>query len=297
MDPNTNIIRIQMPLEKGKSSAVKTRTTTSKNKNRIQAKLATHTIKRNMEVDGPRIETPAEQVLERRQSMVSDGPNTNVVADSYHTPDVPQTGYSEQVPFTTRLPLDSGAGLQSGLPDSLSGVQGPLSGITAPIKEESCIPTIGLDGKVKWGCLKNGTLPTYRTLRNKLAPPPPTYSVTDYSIASTPIRNLDIPIHPITTSDLLAKQRAERALHAPKQIVPLQKRTIRRTRASGMSKDKKEVLVQLSSTPVVPVSTQSVSVSDMKRYLIRRKLIDNSSSAPVDLIRELYQTAIASEEN
>lgn len=264
MDPNSNIIRIHLPSDKG-NTQIKTRATTLKNKNRLHAKLATHTLKR----PDTRIETPAEQVLERRSA---EPPKESVIApivDSYHVPSVSQTGYAET----------------PGMPN--------------------CIPTIGLDGKVKWGCLKNGTLPTYRTLRNKLStpldiaqqpPPPPTYSVVDYSISPTPIRNLDIPVHPLTTADLLAKHRAEKALITPKPIVHLQKRTIRRTRSSGMSKDKKEVLVQLSSKPLDVSSCPIPSMTDMKRYLVRRKLIDPASSAPIDMIRELYQTSISSDD-
>ena len=128
--------------------------------------------------------------------------------------------------------------------------------------------------------------------------PPPTYSILDYSISPTHIRNLDIPVTPVTTADLLAQQRADRVLHTPKPKMPLQKRTIRRTRVTGMSKDKKEVRVQLTSKDSIPTpDPESISISDMKRYLYHRKLITLTSSAPVDLIRELYQTAIASDWN
>jgi hypothetical protein len=91
------------------------------------------------------------------------------------------------------------------------------------------------------------------------------------------------------------KERTVRRLHTPAKQVPLQKKTIRRTRVSGLSKDKTKLMVQLPGTNEDPAHPQNVSISEMKRYLIRKHLLENTSVAPVDMIRALYVTAIKSD--
>ena len=65
---DTGIIRVSLPSDKSKyiSPQVKTRSTTAKTRNRVNVKLASHTVKRVSDENSqsaPRIETPAEQVL------------------------------------------------------------------------------------------------------------------------------------------------------------------------------------------------------------------------------------------
>lgn len=212
-----------------------------------------------------RIETPAEQVLEKRRATLpsSTTPSSEAI-DEYHSSPA-QTEYAD-----------------------------PSTDTHATTYPEREIAEAG----VKWGCLKQGALPTYRTYRKSLGPslsnppppPPPTYSILDPSISLTPITNIEVPTPVPTTADLLKKHReacAEQNKYKPPPR--MQRRTVRRVRVTGLSKDKKRVHVAVSH----PTRTthSSISVIDKKRYLIQHHLIDPGSTAPADIIHELYMNA------
>jgi hypothetical protein len=164
-----------------------------------------------------------------------------------------------------------------------------------------------------WGCLKGGNLPTYKQFRQtqKIYPSP---IATAYGGTSDPaiigvdttvsrpefvISNIKggfrlperkLPKHAIEKQDAVKKQKNK--LRYPKQ-----KKTIRRQFQIGKSNIHPKVGVLISNRTIRKhISTQSTMlkqtpIQDVKKYLIRQGFIRIGSSAPNDVLRQMYESA------
>jgi hypothetical protein len=170
-------------------------------------------------------------------------------------------------------------------------------------------------GLPKYGCLKNGKLPTYRTYVN--------------NISNSTRKNLNDPIiqiggngspnkEPINISGLKSEaieQRINNSLNRVKQMnqtaVKLQelkkkmrpkkmkrKKTKRRTYKIGKSKALPKVSVLVSNKTIRNnISTKKqllnqIPLQEVKTYLMKRGFIKVGSTAPSDVLRKMYESAV-----
>jgi len=166
----------------------------------------------------------------------------------------------------------------------------------------------------KYGCLKNGVLPTYRSMLNqtrKSPNPDMTHIQTEPIIQAdsytnigqdTETRTMQQSIH---VNDKL-KQHSEMKQMSEK-IKGLQqaagkrrkrKKTVRRTYKVGRSTVAPKISVLVSNktlrnniTSRAQVLNQ-VSIIDIKKYLIKHGLIRVGSTTPNDVLRKMYESAV-----
>jgi len=176
-----------------------------------------------------------------------------------------------------------------------------------------------------YGCLKHGTLPTYRSYLNqtrKNSPPNMVNEVINHSIANAPfalgnrseelsnqsggeprpqeqIQNNRINEGLKRISEMKQTETKLRQIkNYSKPIIKKQKRTNRRTYKIGKSKVFPKVGVLVSNKTIRNnVSTQSqllkqVPIQDVKKYLMKRGLIKIGSIAPNDVLRKMYESAV-----
>jgi len=150
----------------------------------------------------------------------------------------------------------------------------------------------------KYGCLKNGTLPTYRSF-----------------MSSTQKQH---PVSPLLTGGTRAEEVETKIANSMKRVTEMnqttekiksfkpfqkpkkqkQKRTLRRTYKIGKSKVLPHVSVLVSNKTLrnnISTKTQllkQVPIQDVKKYLIKRGFIKVGSIAPNDVLRKMYESAI-----
>ena len=169
----------------------------------------------------------------------------------------------------------------------------------------------------KYGCLKNGTLPTYRSYMNRTqraypAPAPmPTLPNTfiptpNFTMGMTQtgggkeepnkITNYDSMkrMSEILQTDTKMKQLGK--LRAP--TVKKQRKIRTRTYKVGKSRALPKIGVLVSNKTIRnKVSTQSqllkqVPIQDVKKHLMKRGLIKVGSTAPQDVLRKMYESSV-----
>jgi hypothetical protein len=183
----------------------------------------------------------------------------------------------------------------------------------------------------KYGCLKGGKNPTYREYKQRLKeklvgntvyfdPPPPlsqpyggmgkqeVETPTDFplknEIMESKKEDEQISFQEVdTTTNMNTNQNTYASCLYDKETlrkhkVPLrQKKTVRRTFLVGKHTKKANVSVLLSNRTLrrqvntKKQSLQEASISDIKRFLIRRGLLKAGSSAPISILRQLYEDA------
>lgn len=176
----------------------------------------------------------------------------------------------------------------------------------------------------KYGCLKNGNLPTYRNYLNKTQNNRPTIQVGSNALLNSNIPNVTnnaIPSKPQPVSvyetnennppsiiesqindgmkkmselkqrnDILSKLSNKR----PKKLK--RKKTLRRTYKVGRSSVAPKVSVLVSNKTLRNrVSTQKqllkqTPIQDVKKYLIKHGLIRVGSTTPNDVLRKMYES-------
>ena len=175
----------------------------------------------------------------------------------------------------------------------------------------------------KWGCLKGGSLPSYRqyTQRNRsmmLQPTAPSkqqqlpYTTGVYhpqSVAATLGKHSGGQVHNEATNHLLQAGGAHTAANRHSEIrqtmaaaerkkppsLPRQQRIVRRTYNVG--KNKSQVSVLVSNRTIrnrVTAKTHEIRqkpMEDVKRYLIKKGFVRVGTSAPNDVLRKMYESA------
>jgi hypothetical protein len=183
--------------------------------------------------------------------------------------------------------------------------------------------------KPEWGCLKNGTLPTYRNYVNKtrtnqfpikisggsppsqLRPPQASIPVANQQTSAGASTNQQIPTSP-QQEESKRVQNMERAEIAKKvkeeimgqqlqkmkpQKIMKQKKTRKRTYKVGKSKVAPRIGVLVSNKTIRnKVTTQSqllkqTPLEDVKRFLVKHGIIKIGSIAPTDVLYKMYESA------
>lgn len=154
----------------------------------------------------------------------------------------------------------------------------------------------------KYGCLKGGSLPTYRQyIHNETMKRPITTQ--NNTTTTNQEQNKNILEHIVDSpeenllkrfskvSDINDKKPISKVL-----VYPTQKRTVRRTYKIGKSKIHPKVSVLVSNRTIrnnITTKTQllkQTSIQDIKTFLIKRGLIKVGTIAPNDVLREMYES-------
>jgi hypothetical protein len=157
-----------------------------------------------------------------------------------------------------------------------------------------------------YGCLKNGTLPTYKTMMNQ------TRKVMPELPAPLLVRGGETP-EPDKTKIMETKisESIRRVNEMKEAAVKLQqinknerpkkmkrKKTLRRTYRVGKSKTAPKISVLVSNKTIRNnTSTRSqllkqVPIEEVKKFLIKRGLIRVGSITPNDVLRKMYESAV-----
>lgn len=175
----------------------------------------------------------------------------------------------------------------------------------------------------KYGCLKNGSLPTYRSWINQTqknrpeiqpAMPMPIQkpiTIINHSNIPTnfPTSNLNQNLNPITDLDNKIKeisrisqfekqnQREKKTGNISKYRFPKQKKTIRRTYFIGKSRIHPKVSVLVSNKSIRANTTlkkqalKNVPIAEVRKYLLKHGFIKVGTNSPNDVLREMYENA------
>ena len=146
-------------------------------------------------------------------------------------------------------------------------------------------PVISNVSNPNWGCLKNGSLPTYRNWKQMTQKKQevPTIQETIGISSSKP--------------ELFASMKAKREKPQPKLNFLKQKKTVRRNYKVGRSNVFSKVAVLVSNKTIrnnimnKSQELKHISLENVRRYLIKRGFIRVGSSAPNDVLRKMYETA------
>jgi len=184
-----------------------------------------------------------------------------------------------------------------------------------PPRQENAFPP-------KWGCMKNGSLPTYRSWKNVTQKKPVSYDQTPsvdsrssgsirpaITVYNEPIKPFQIsPTDRFIPSQSIDDRKQEmRAMaiatsassetYIPTNRYLKQRRTVRRKYALGKSKTQPKISVLISNRTIrnnIMTKTQSfkqVHIDEIKRFLVKKGFIRVGSSAPNDVLRKMYETA------
>lgn len=181
----------------------------------------------------------------------------------------------------------------------------------------------------QYGCLKNGSLPTYRDWKNKTQK---NYGSVSMSGSSQTVQSTNnTPMAPITSmKDKLLQEKIEelkkrsvinplastpshtggklraqinygkkleQEKNAKKRHIPKRQKTLRRTYRVGRSKIAPKVSVLVSNKTIRKnIYTQALllkqtPIKEVKRYLIKHGFIRVGSIAPNDILRRMYENA------
>ena len=149
-------------------------------------------------------------------------------------------------------------------------------------------PVVSNVSNPNWGCLKNGSLPTYKNWKQltQKKQEQPTNSIQE-----------TIGIIPPPKRNLFASMKAKKDVPQPKLNFLKQKKTIRRNYKVGRSSVFSNIAVLVSNKTIRNNITNKsqelkhISIENVRRYLIKRGFIRVGSSAPNDVLRKMYETA------
>ena len=181
-----------------------------------------------------------------------------------------------------------------------------LTNITDNIRSKATDPLVNINQNIqpvpKYGCLKNGLLPTYRTLMNQTRKSLP--DMTEGGNNITPITNSNV----LNTSNELInksiqKQQIDTKLanikkNKLKYRKKKQKKTIRRTYKTGRSSIMPKVSVLVSNKTIRNnISTKTllmkqIPIYEVRKYLIKHGFIKVGAVTPNDVLRKMYETAM-----
>jgi hypothetical protein len=169
---------------------------------------------------------------------------------------------------------------------------GSLQDISSNIQSSNRTPEIQLLQPVKdhspsWGCMKNGSLPTFRNWKTQ------TQKIRDPIINES--RGPTNHFHEIQKKRI--QQIQSDTLVKPTMVYPKQRRTVRRTYKVGKSKVNPRVSVLVSNRTIRNrVSTENqllkqTPIEDVRRYLVKKGFIKVGSSCPNEVLRKMHETA------
>ena len=175
------------------------------------------------------------------------------------------------------------------------GPEKPLVPIVLPIFHSSS-PRMQLNAP-KYGCLKNGTLPTYRQFHRGQQ----TQKNAEPIIQGGEfLPRQDYTLGNKTNSD--SESESDTDNYIPKKRYasiryPSQKKILRRTFRVGKSNKHRKVSVLVSNKTIRHQTSnknqllKQTPLIEVKRYLVKRGLIKIGSIAPPDVLRKMYESA------
>tara|TARA_B100000902_G_C27309285_1_gene917391 strand:+ start:1366 stop:2364 length:999 start_codon:yes stop_codon:yes gene_type:complete len=173
----------------------------------------------------------------------------------------------------------------------------PIQSEIEPVTIQSPISSVVEHNiKPQYGCLKNGSLPTYRSYMNQTRKQLPTHINTNNSIVNE--KNEDRINNILERQSLnlqyLDKNQNRELKKRPKK----RKKIIRRTFKIGKSNKKPKISILVSNktlrnnTATKKQLLKQTPILDIKRYLIKHGFIKIGSICPDDLMRKMYESAV-----
>lgn len=162
----------------------------------------------------------------------------------------------------------------------------PQINIQPDIEMEPKLNNIALPEQPKYGCLKNGSLPTYRNFFNKTKK-----NINNIFESAPPPSGLEI-----RTREILEKNSNKPNNYGAIHRRNKQKRIMRRSYKTGKSLKIPKITVLISNktirnnTNLKIMKTKEVPITQVKRELIKRGLIKVGTITPNDLLRKMYET-------
>jgi hypothetical protein len=192
--------------------------------------------------------------------------------------------------------------IHTALPSTLTNV---ANTIVAPTSSNNAIINQSILPVPKYGCLKNGTLPTYRTIMNQTRKHIPETNLNVHSpiIGGSSSVSTHIPPESFVNSNAIESTLIKTKLNNyeknnMKKRKMKRKKTIRRTHKIGRSKILPKVSVLVSNKTLrnnITTKAQllkQVPLYEMRRFLIKHGFIRVGSTTPSDVIRKMYETSM-----
>ena len=220
---------------------------------------------------------------------------------------LPKNHTLKQLPAVHSPPFMQSANI-SALQDVTNNVYTTVTSPTARINTQ-ILPT------PKYGCLKNGTLPTYRNLMNQTRKNVPgeylggtavpannpninsTIETNTNNVNSSPANISTIMKNAIQSNQIQTKlENMNRNKPKPKKMK--RKKTIRRTYKIGRSKIMPKVSVLVSNKTIrnnISTKTHLIKqapIHEIRKYLIKHGFIRVGAITPNDVLRKMYETAM-----
>lgn len=196
--------------------------------------------------------------------------------------------------------VNSAPTLNVGIKPQINSVLTPLHG-GMPLKSQPSINPMPITkmsfaNQPKYGCLKGGQLPTYRSQTQKLRPQ-------IQPVGQQPIQNIVKPSSVIGAISLpimrkLHEQKKEAEKPKPKIVQKKIKKLLRRTFHVGKNKLNRGVGVLLPNRTIRNnVTTKSYQIkttpiNEIRKFLINRGFIKVGSTAPTDVLRKMYESLV-----
>ena len=147
-----------------------------------------------------------------------------------------------------------------------------------------------------YGCLKNGSLPLYKTWKNQTQKK---YPIDDHDADNRYVQKKPTSIDSIRLAHINhmrsnVKPFLNRKIKKPRKKI---KRTIRRTFRIGRSKVKPNISVLVSNRTIRNNITtkkqllKQIPIEEIRKYLISHGFINVGSTSPNDVLRKMYETA------
>jgi hypothetical protein len=187
------------------------------------------------------------------------------------------------------------------LPDVFNNVNPIIS--TPSLKIHTVPKNMILPAPPKYGCLKNGILPTYRNFHNITRRTNPLSKNENILSLSTPVSqdNNNEILSNATKNDISEKrqkfQKGELIKSGKKRIKYLKRRKIyKRTFKIGRSQTKPQISVLVSNKTIRNrISTDAqllkqTPIHDVKLFLIKKGFIKVGTTTPNDVLRKMYES-------
>ena len=154
-----------------------------------------------------------------------------------------------------------------------------------------------------YGCLKNGNKPTYRIFNNtrKNLPNQNNASPSTKVVMNNPIPNISrTPSIPLLSEMKQTNDKIKNITNFKHGgiINKRHKKISRRTYTVGKSKKKSKISILVSNRTIrnnIRTKTQMIqqaSISDVKKYLIKKGMIRSCTVAPNDVLRKMYESVL-----
>lgn len=178
------------------------------------------------------------------------------------------------------------------LPTTLNNI---TDSIKPAINELPAVINTNIAPTPKYGCLKNGSLPTYRSFMNQTRKKQP--DIIGGKPPDTPISVKSNNFSSLESSKI--KEKIENInINKNKKKKMKRKKTIRRTHKIGRSRIMPKVSVLVSNKTIrnnISTKTQlikQVPIHEIRRYLIKHGFIKVGSTTPNDVLRKMYESAM-----